>query len=73
MRRAHLPARVGNYWTDEEDGKLTSAFKEGQAIELLAANHGRTTRAIEARLERLGLITASQRTTNDSFLPQSTR
>jgi hypothetical protein len=30
--------------------------------------HGRTLRAIEARLERLGLLTAEQRSTNNSFV-----
>jgi hypothetical protein len=70
LRRAQLPARVGNYWTEEEDQKLTKAFQEGQTTELVASSHGRTIRAIEARLERLGLTTAAQRTTNDSFMPQ---
>ena len=33
----------------------------------MARQHGRTLRAIEARLEKLGLITAEERTTRGGF------
>src|SRR2546428_4350459 len=55
-RRSALPPRVGTPWTDEEDQKLITAWKEQQAVEHIASCHGRTVRAIESRLERLGLI-----------------
>lgn len=46
---------------------LRSEFTAGEPIQLIATKHNRTVRAIEARLERMGLLTAEQRTTNNSF------
>ncbi len=57
-RRATLPERAGEPWTDEEDAQLMSGFQGGTTIADLATKHGRTTNAVEARLERLGLVTA---------------
>ena len=67
QRRAQLPENVGLPWTSDEERALISAFQAGDPLTDIAAKHGRTLRAIEARLERLGLITADQRTTNNSF------
>src|SRR5579864_1319009 len=50
-RRSVLPPRVGTLWTEEEDQRLTTAWKEQQALEDIASSHGRTDRAIESRLE----------------------
>ncbi len=47
---------------------MVTAYKAGDPIEKIAVDHGRTLRAIEARLEMLGLITVGQRVTNNSFL-----
>lgn len=47
---------------------MVAAFKSGDPLPDIAARHGRTLRAIEARLERLGLLTTEQRTTGDSFI-----
>ena len=66
-RRAQLPENVGLPWSDDEERTLVSEFQSGDSLADIAAKHGRTLRAIEARLERLGLITADQRTTNNSF------
>jgi len=66
-RRAQLPENVGLPWSDDEERTLVSEFQSGDSLSEIAAKHGRTLRAIEARLERLGLITADQRTTNNSF------
>jgi hypothetical protein len=66
-RREMLPPRVGIEWTDAEDQKLIAAWKEQQPLEDIACSHGRTLRAIESRLERLGLITAEQRKTSFAF------
>ena len=63
-RRGALPKRVGATWTQQEDQKLIAEWKDKKALEEIAAGHGRTVRAIESRLERLGLITADQRTTS---------
>jgi len=67
QRRAQLPENVGLAWTADEERALISEFQSGDPLGDIAAKHGRTLRAIEARLERLGLITADQRTTNNSF------
>jgi len=67
QRRAQLPDNVGQAWTTEEEHRLVTAFKSGDSPPTIARNHGRTLRAIEARLEKLGLITAEQRTTRGGF------
>jgi hypothetical protein len=68
QRRAQLPDNVGRAWTPEEEATLVSAYKSGNSVADIATRHGRTLRAIEARLEKLGLITPEQRTTNPSFV-----
>lgn len=67
QRRASLPGNVGHPWTADEQDSLVVAFKAGDAPETIARRHGRTLRAIEARLQKLGLITAEQRTTRGGF------
>ena len=67
QRRAQLPDNVGRAWTTEEEGRLVAAFKSGESAPAIARKHGRTLRAIEARLEKLGLMTAEQRTTRGGF------
>ena len=41
---------------------------EDQLNPLIATKHGRTIRAIEARLERIGLLTTDRRMTANPFL-----
>jgi len=67
-RKRGRPANVGNAWTAEEEQRLTGGFHAGETISGLAASLGRTTRAIEARLERLGLITHEQRGAGAPFI-----
>lgn len=67
QRRAQLPDNVGQAWTTEEESRLSAAFKKGDSAITIARQHGRTLRAIEARLEKLGLITAEERTTRGGF------
>jgi hypothetical protein len=67
LRRAQLPGSVGKVWTDEEVHRLKEEFAASEPIPLIATKHSRTVRAIEARLERLGLLTPDQRTTSNSF------
>ena len=67
QRRAQLPDNVGQAWTTEEESRLVAAFKRGDPPDAIAHQHGRTLRAIEARLEKLGLITAKQRTTRGGY------
>ncbi len=66
-RRAQLPANVGRPWVQEEDLELTRESQAGLALEDIAARHGRTLRAIEARLEKLGLMGAAERLTRSGF------
>jgi hypothetical protein len=66
-RRAQLPESVGKTWTEEEDGRLRGEFSGGEPIARIATKHGRTIRAIEARLEKLGLLSRDQRMTANSF------
>ncbi|HWG32360.1 MAG TPA: hypothetical protein VN676_17555 [Steroidobacteraceae bacterium] len=63
QRRAQLPSNVGRPWTSEEELALISEFQRGETVAAIAELHGRTLRAIEARLERMGLITSQQRST----------
>ena len=67
QRRALLPDNVGRNWSADEERALVTEFQAGDSLPEIAVKHGRTLRAIEARLERLGLLTAEQRTTNNSF------
>ena len=62
-RRAALPKNVGRSWSKTEDTELARRFRAKESIDSIATQHGRTTRAIESRLQRLGLITANERTT----------
>lgn len=67
QRRAQLPDNVGRPWAPEEEQTLVTAFQSGESLADIATRHRRTLRAIEARLERLGLLAAEQRVTNNSF------
>jgi hypothetical protein len=68
QRRSQLPDNVGRPWTAEEEATLVASYKSGDSVPDIAIRHGRTLRAIEARLEKLGLLTPEQRTTNPSFI-----
>jgi catalase (peroxidase I) len=70
-RRAQLPRNIGRPWTEDEQGKLIDAFQCGEPLAEIALRHGRTLCAIEARLERLGLLSGGQRTTRDRFGPRA--
>ena len=69
-RRAQLPQNIGRAWSADEQSMLIDAFQSGEPVGEIAEKHGRTLRAIEARLEKLGLITADERTTQDRFGPR---
>jgi hypothetical protein len=66
-RRAQLPESVGKTWTTDEEQRLIEAFRGGEPIPRIATKHGRTVRAIEARLAKLGLLQIEQRVTTDPF------
>ncbi|MGC8517150.1 MAG: hypothetical protein ACP5P4_01315 [Steroidobacteraceae bacterium] len=67
QRRAQLPDNVGRSWSEAEQAELLAAFKEGATPAALAAKHRRTLRAIETRLERLGLLKPEERMTRGGF------
>jgi hypothetical protein len=67
-RRAQLPRNVGRPWSAAEEERLAARFRAGEAFATIAAEHHRTVAAVEARLERLGLITAEQRTTRNRYV-----
>jgi hypothetical protein len=66
-RRAQQPRNIGQPWTVEEQERLIQAFHNNENLGEVAAKHGRTLRAIESRLEILGLLTREQRTTENRF------
>jgi hypothetical protein len=68
QRRAQLPASVGKAWSDEEEWQLREEFKREESIPIIATKHARTIRAIETRLEKLGLLNADQRANPSSFV-----
>ena len=57
-RRAQMPAKTGEAWSEEEDRKLLAAFDAGRALQELAAAHERTMGAVRARLLKYGRINA---------------
>ncbi len=67
QRRAQLPDNVGHPWSELEETQLANGFRAGESPVDLAAKHRRTLRAIEARLERLGLLRPEQRLTRGGF------
>ena len=66
-RRAQMPENVGRPWTQEEEFELITEVQGQMTPEAIAAKHGRTLRAIEVRLEKLGLLKASERVTRNRF------
>jgi hypothetical protein len=68
QRRSQLPENVGRAWSKAEEQRLTDAFHEGASLEELAVRHGRTPTAIEARLEKLGLVAPEERVTMNRFI-----
>ena len=66
-RRAALPDNAGRTWSAEEDSRLVTAFKAGEPPQVIAERHSRTLRAIEARLQRMGLLAPEDRVTRGGF------
>lgn len=70
QRRALLPENMGRSWSADEERRMAEAFKAGKSPELIARKHRRTLRAIEARLQRMGLLNEEDRTTRGGFASQ---
>lgn len=73
IRREALPEKVGKGWTEEEVRQLKDEFNGDESLPLIARKHGRTLRAIEARLESLGLLAVGTRRKNSSFVVSPAR
>lgn len=56
ITRSKSSQNRGTPWTKDEEKRMVSAFKKGTSIDVIAKVHGRTNRAIEMRLEKLGRI-----------------
>jgi len=54
------PENAGRPWSDEEEAQLRQAFESGKTVLDLAQEHKRSRIAIEARLVKLGKISAPQ-------------
>lgn len=54
------PENAGRPWSDEEEARLGQAFESGKTVLDLAHEHKRSRIAIEARLVKLGKISAPQ-------------
>lgn len=57
-RKAELPAKTGEPWTEDEGRKLLSAFDAGRGLPELAAAHQRTQTGVRARLVKYGRLAA---------------
>ena len=57
-RRAQMPHKTGEPWSEDEDRRLLAAFDAGRALQELAAAHERTMGAVRARLLKYGRINA---------------
>lgn len=57
-RKAQMPSKTGEPWTEDEDRKLLAGFDAGRALQELASAHERTMGAVRARLLKYGRINA---------------
>lgn len=57
-RKAQMPPKTGEPWSEDEDRKLLSAFDAGRELQELAAVHERTMGGVRARLVKYGRISA---------------
>lgn len=57
-KKAQLPAKTGEPWTESEDRQLLSGFDAGRGLPELAANHQRTQTGVRARLVKYGRLGA---------------
>ncbi len=55
-RKAQMPAKTGEPWSEDEDRRLLAAFDAGRGLQELASAHERTMGAIRARLLKYGRI-----------------
>ncbi len=64
---APRPGKSGQPWSADEDAALQAAFARGVTVLALVQSHERSLTAIEARLEKLGLLAPGQRVTRNRY------
>jgi hypothetical protein len=57
-RKAQMPQKTGEPWSEDEDRKLLSGFDAGRGLPDLAAAHQRTQTGVRARLVKYGRLAA---------------
>ena len=57
-RKAQLPPKTGQPWSEDEDRKLLAGFDSGRGLVELAAAHERTQTGVRARLVKYGRLAA---------------
>jgi hypothetical protein len=67
-RRARLPRNTGRPWRQADDAQLLAAFKGGEPLLQIAADHHRSLAGVESRLERLGVLAPEQRVTRNRYV-----
>lgn len=69
--REGTPENAGKSWSVDEDRQLLVEFDGGKTLKEIAVLHQRTYPGIEARLEKLGRLSAEERTTARRVPPRS--
>ena len=67
-RRARLPLNTGHAWRQADDEQVIAAYRNGEPLQQIAADHHRSLASVESRLERLGVLAPEQRVTRDRYV-----
>lgn len=67
-RRARLPRNTGRPWRPADDAQVLAAFRSGESLTQIAADHLRSLASVESRLERLGALAPEQRVTRNRYV-----
>jgi hypothetical protein len=70
-RRARLPRNTGRPWRPADDEQVVAAFRSGEPLLRIAAEHHRSLASVESRLERLGVLAPEQRITRDRYVTRA--
>jgi hypothetical protein len=72
-RRARLPRNTGRPWRPADDAQVLAAFRSGEPLLRIAADHHRSLASVESRLERLGALAPEQRVTRNRYVTPGSR
>jgi hypothetical protein len=70
-RRARLPRNTGRPWRQADDAQVLAAFRSGEPLLQIAADHHRSLASVESRLERLGVLAPEQRVTRNRYVTRA--